>query len=230
MVLPRPSLLAALAVAATSSLLCQCETVRTVKSTRSTGFTFDDRMWGGQGNADTDAIRSKFTEKGYTIAEDGSIKANKPDLFRDKKARGLDGSFQKKTSRFANQEAKTKEFRTPEYLKRQEFAGVSTARESGSSAREGNSTRSPDRATGTLFDKITKGSDSMNRVKTPAFRESGAVFETSADVAASAYTSAPRASGAPFKAGYQDNAALSMDDVKKMLNPGSYARHKGVSN
>jgi hypothetical protein len=29
--------------------------------------------------------------------------------------------------------------------------------------------------------------------------------------------------------GYQDNVAMSMDDVKKMLNPNAYARGSGLS-
>lgn len=226
---PRHPLAAALAVAASASLLCQCETTRTVKSTRSTGFTFDDRMWGGQGQADTSGIRSKFAEKGYTIAEDGTIKADKPDLYKEKTPRGLDGAFQTKKAKLGKTEARTKAFRTPEYLKRQEFAGVASARESGMAAREGNSTRSPDRAAGRLFDKKAKDSSALASFGTSPYRESGAVFETSADIAAPSVAAAPRATGTSFKAGYQDNASLSMDDVKKMLNPGTYARGSGLS-
>ncbi len=230
MVIHRHPLAAALAVAASASLLCQCETTRTVKSTRSTGFTFDDRMWGGQGQSDTPGIRSKYAEKGYTIAEDGTIKADKPDLYKGRKPRGFDSGFETKKARFANTEARTKEFRTPEYLKRQEFAGVSSARESGMAAREGNSTRSSNRAAGKRFDKKAKDSSALASFGTGAYRDSGAVFETSADIAAPAVAAAPRASGIPFKAGYQDNAGLSLDDVKKMLNPGTYARATGASN
>ncbi len=226
----RHPLAAALAVAASASLLCQCETTRTVKSTRSTGFTFDDRMWGGQGQSDSVGIRSKYAESGYSIAEDGTIKADKPDLFKGKKPRGLDGDFQTKKARFAKTEARTKEFRTPEYLKRQEFAGVASARESGTSAREGNSARSPDRAAGKLFEKKAKNSSALAGFDTFAYRDADAVFETSADIAAPSVAAAPRATGTPFKAGYRDNAALSMDDVKKMLNPGTYARGTAVSN
>lgn len=209
-------------------VLCQCETTRTVKSTRSS-FSFDEKMWGGQGDADTGEIRSKFAERGYTIADDGTILADKPDLYKDKRPRGLDGNFQTKKARFEKTEAETKAFRTPEYLKRQEYAGVSSARESGQSAREGNSTRSPDKAAGKLFEKKAKSSTELATYDTGSYRESGEVFETKADKSASAVPDAPRATGTPRKAGYQDNVALSMDEVKKMLNPGSYARGTGIS-
>lgn len=211
-------------------LLSQCETVRTVKSTRKGSITFDEAKWGGQGaGADTQEIRSKFAERGYKISEEGTIIADKPDLYKGQKPRGLDGDFQRKKARFEKMEAETKAFKTPEYLKRQEFAGVTSARESGMAAREGNSSRSPDQASGKLFDKKARNSSEWSQFGTSTSREAGKVFETAPDVAAGAVAEAPRAVGTPRKAGYQDNVALSMDDVKKMLNPGSYARGTGIS-
>ena len=186
-------------------------------------------MWGGQRGGDSGEIRSKFAERGYSIDDAGNLVADKPDLYKDKKPRGLGGDFDTKKARFEKMEAGTKAFRTPEYLKRQEYAGVASARESGQSAREGNSSRSPDKATGKLFDKKAKDSTSLSTFETGSYRESNAAFETSADVASAAVTESPRAIGTPRKAGYQDNVALSMDDVKKMLNPGSYARGTGIS-
>lgn len=228
MVTPRHIVPRLLATALLPLVFCQCETTRTVKSTRSS-FSFDEKMWGGQGEADTGEIRSKFAERGYTIAEDGTIVADKPDLYKDKRPRGLDGAFQSKKARFEKTEAETKAFRTPEYLKRQHYAGVSPAREGGQTAREGNSTQSPDKAMGRLFEKKGKSSTELATFETGRYRESGEVFETTADSAADAVTEAPRATGTPRKAGYQDNVALSMDEVKKMLNPGSYARGTGIS-
>ncbi len=229
MVNPRRPLATFSGAALLAALLCQCETTptRTVKSTRST-FSFDERMWGGQGQADSQAIRSKFAERGYTISEDGTIQADKPDLYSGQKPRGLK-DFETKAARFEKDRAETKAFRTPEYLKRQEFAGVTAARESGSAAREGNSTQSPDQASGKLFDKRAKNSTELPAFATGRDRESGRVHPTAADVAADAVVNAPRATGTPRKSGYQDNVALSMDDVKKMLNPGAYARGTGIS-
>lgn len=230
MVTPRHPLLRVPLVLAIAVTLCQCETTRTVKSTRSS-FSFDEKMWGGQGGGgeDTQEIRSKFAERGYTLAEDGTIKADKPDLYKDQRPRGLDGEFQSKKARFEKMEAETKAFKTPEYLQRQEYAGIASARESGMAAREGNSTRSPDAAAGKLFNKKAKDSTELATFGTSTHRDAGQVFATSAAPDASAVTEAPRAIGTPRKAGYQDNVAMSMDDVKKMLNPGAYARGTGIS-
>ncbi len=230
MVTPRHPFFTVPVILVLAAVLCQCKTTRTVKSTRSS-FSFDEQMWGGQGGGgeDTQAIRSKFAERGYSIAEDGTIKADKPDLYKDQRPRGLDGDFQTKKARFEKMEAETKAFRTPEYLKRQEYAGVSDARESGMTAREGNSTRSPDAAAGKLFEKKAKDSTELATFGTSTHRDAGQVFETSADRDASAVAEAPRATGTPRKAGYQDNVAMSLDDVKKMLNPGAYARGTGIT-
>ena len=43
-----------------------------------------------------------------------------------------------------------------------------------------------------------------------------------------AIENAPIADGIRQTQGYRDNAALSVDDVKKMLNPGYYSRLKGL--
>lgn len=209
--------------------LCQCETQRTVKSTRSS-ISFDEGSWGGQGGGeDSTEIRSKFAERGYSIADDGSIKADKPDLYAGKKPRGLDGKFGKKEARFRKMESETKAFRTPEYLKRQEYAGISAARESGSAAREGNSNNSKDKAAGMLFKKKTQSSTNLATYETGSHRDSNSIFKTSADRMAPAVVDAPRATGTPRTMGYQDNVAMSMDDVKKMLNPNAYARGTGLS-
>ncbi len=208
---------------------CQCETKRTVKSTRSS-ISFDEGSWGGQGGGeDPSAIRSKFAERGYTIAEDGSIKADKSDLYAGQKPRGLDRNFGKKEARFEKMNAETKAFRTPEYLKRQEYGGVTSARESGSAAREGNSNQSKDAAAGKLFKKRTQSSTELATFETGSHRDSDDAFETNADRIAPAVAEAPRATGTPRTMGYQDNVAMSMDDVKKMLNPNAYARGTGLS-
>jgi hypothetical protein len=210
-------------------VLCQCETKRTVKSTRSS-ISFDQKSWGGQGGGtDSQEIRSKFAERGYKITEDGTIKADKPDLYQGKKPRGLDGEFGTKTARFEKMNAETKQFKTPEYLKRQEYAGVKTASESGSSAREGNSSQSRDRQAGKLFSKDSKSSTELDNFKTGSSAYSNREFATSADRSAPSVPEAPRAIGTPRTAGYQDNVTMSMDDVKKMLNPNSYARGTGIS-
>lgn len=217
------------ALLAAVATLSQCESKRTVKSSRSS-ISFDEGMWGGQGGGtDNSKIRSKFAERGYSFSEDGSIKADKTDLYAGQKPRGLDGKFDKKEARFGKMKAETKAFRTPEYLKRQEYAGISTARESGLTAREGNSTQSKDVAAGKLFKKSARNSNEWDTFQTGSHRDSGNTFETSADRLAPAYTEAPRATGTPRTMGYQDNVSMSMDDVKKMLSPNAYARGTGLS-
>ena len=217
-------------LALTALLLCQCETQRTVKSTRSS-ISFDQGMWGGEGGGeDSSKIRSKFADRGYSIAEDGSIKADKSDLYAGQKPRGLNGKFEKKEARFKKTKAETKAFRTPEYLKRQEYAGVTSARESGAAAREGNSTRSKDRDSGKWFKKTTRSSTDLATFETGLHRDGDKVFGTQTDRMAAAVTDAPRATGTPRTMGYQDNVSMSMDDVKKMLNPNAYARGTGLSN
>jgi hypothetical protein len=229
MVNPRHRHLLACAAALLASLLCQCETQRTVKSTRSS-ISFDPSTWGGQaqGQGDTKEIRSKFAERGYSITEDGTIKADKPDLYRGQTAKTKKG-YQTKEARFSKTESQTKQFRTPEYLQRQEFRGVAEAREANATAREGDSRQSPDREAGKLFGTKARSSGELASYGTGSYRESGTAYATGPDSAAAAVENAPRATGTPRKAGYQDNVALSMDDVKKMLNPGSYARGTGIA-
>lgn len=209
-------------------LLCQCETKRTYGEIRRGSITFDQAVWGGQGGgSDEKEIRSKFAEKGYSIGEDGSIKADKPDLYAGEKARGVDGGFQKKQARFRKSEARTKEFRTPEYVKRQQFRGVESADEDGDAAREADFTKSRDRQSGRLFARKTEESSQLSTFDTGSDREASRTFSTGSDARGSeAIATAPVADGTRQTMGYQDNASLSVDDVKKMLNPGSYARTK----
>ncbi len=210
-----------------SVLLCQCETQRTVKSTRST-VSFDQQAWGpaGGGADNSEEIRSKFAERGYKIQEDGTIKADKPDLYSGEKSHGFDGKFETKEAKLSKKEAKTGEFKTPEYLVRQDFKGVKDARESKSSAREG---ETQDRQAGKLFKSKSKTTGELATYGTSDYRDGGQEFKTKTDRStASALEDSPNASGTDRPTGYQDNLSMSMDDVKKMLSPGAYARGTGL--
>lgn len=224
MVIPRHSPAAVFGVLLCLPFLCQCETKRTVKSTRSS-ISFDPQTWGGQGRSDDKAVRSKFTERGYKVADDGTIKADKPDLYQGQAARGTK-TFQTKSARFSKNEAATKEFRTPEYLVRQDFRGVKEARGTGAAAREGNT---QDRATGKMFGTKTQGTSDLGSYATSDYRGSGSSYATGLDAASSAAQNAPRPASTAQKIGYQDNVGMTMDDVKRMLNPGSYARNTGLT-
>lgn len=219
-----------LCVSAAVLLLCQCKTQRTYGEIRRGSISFDQAMWGGQGDNDAGEIRSKFAEKGYKIGEDGSIVADNPNLFAGEKAKGLDGKFGKKEARFKNEVARTKEFRTPEYIKRQEFAGVEAARESGFSAREGNSNSSSDRQAGKLFQRAkTESSNQLASFETGTAPGTERSFSTDADrIGTEGISSAPRPDGIRQTAGYRANAGMTVDDVRKMLSPGVYADRRGL--
>lgn len=212
-----------LALAVLPVLLCQCKTQRTVLGTRPGAVSFA----GGEKTGDTKAIQKKWADKGYKIDKDGSIKADSPDLYSGQTARGAGKEFGKKQAKLGNSQSFNKEFKTPEFIKRQEFAGVSEARESGNAARESNQSN---KAGGKLFGSRTKDTSTMSAFGTKAFGDSGKVFGTSENASvARALESSPRATGSPVQMGYRDNSAMSFDDVKKMLNPGSYARNTGIS-
>lgn len=203
-------------------LLCQCQTQRTVLGTRSSSVSFA----GGGKTGDTKEIQKKWADKGYKIGEDGKIKADNSDLYSGDTVRGVNKEFGKKEAKFKTSEARTKQFRTPEYIKRQEFNGVTDARESNSEARESNTTN---KAGKKLFGSKTKATGDMSAYGTQRFDDSNKVFSASQNASVNtALGNAPKATGSPVQMGYRDNAAVSFDDVKKMLNPGSYARNAGL--
>jgi hypothetical protein len=203
-----------------SLLLCQCETTPVVKSTR-TSYTFKGKAADG-GVDDSQAIRSKFAERGFTIGEDGSIIADRPDLYSGSKARGMDKQIEQQQSRFATKTAATKEFPVPEYIKRQDYRGVSEARESSTLAREGNFDTQRNAADGQLFSTRTKDSSALNLFKTGAATGTTRSFATNNDRSGAQALGQPAvAVGTTQGAGFKDNAALTIDDVKKLLSPGS---------
>jgi len=227
-ILPRQMLLTAVALLSVL-FLCQCQTQRTYGEVRQGSISFDERAWGGQGgNSDESAIRSKFAERGYTVAEDGTLVADKPNLYANDKAKGVDGKFGKKEARLQKDQAATKQFKTPEYLKRQNYNGYEESRFGDADAREGNFDNSRDGGSGRLFAnrKKTDSTGQMNNFNTGSYRESGQTYATNQDRrGTTGLNNAADAQGSPFKAGYQDSK-LTLDDVKKMVDPSDYARAK----
>ncbi|MBP83519.1 MAG: hypothetical protein CMO61_06690 [Verrucomicrobiales bacterium] len=228
MVILRQSLL--LGAAGVSVLFfCQCQTQRSYGEVRRGSITFDEKAWGGQsGKSDESEIRSKFAERGYTVADDGTLVADKPDLYAGKKAKGLNGMFGTKQARLEKNKAATKEFRTPEYLKRQKYAGYRESDYGNTNAREGNFNRSRDKASVRLFGNRKK-IDSSSRIgdhSTGFYREGNQTYATNQDrKGAAGLQNTADAQGSPFKAGYQDTD-LSFDDVRRMVDPSDYARAK----
>ncbi len=206
--------------------LCQCKTTREVKNTR-TSFGFDQNVWGGQGGGnDSSEIRSKFAEKGYTIGEDGTIQADRPNLFQGDKAAGVSQVFRTKNARMKQAKAGTKDFRLPEYLNRQQYAGVSQSDYGGQSARENRAKKS--RFAQRLFGTESRGSQGLEQFGTASQTASSQQrFVTKSDRAGTAArNNSTLATGTQQVMGYQDNAGLSVDDVKKLLSPGVYGRAK----
>ncbi len=222
----RPVLLRCAAAFVAALALCQCKTTREVKNTR-TSFGFDQNVWGGQGGGnDSSKIRSKFAEKGYTIGEDGTIQADRPNLFQGDKAKGVNQVFRTKNARMKEAKAGTKDFRLPEYLSRQQYAGVSQSEYAGQRARENQGQKS--RFAERLFGTDSRSSEGLDQFGTSS--ESAASqqrFATKADrVGTAARNNSTLATGTQQTMGYQDNAGLSVDDVKKLLSPGVYGRAK----
>lgn len=191
--------------------------------TRSSSVSFA----GGEKTGDAKAIQKKWADKGYKIGSDGAIKADNPNLYSGDAARGVGKEFGTKKAKLGNAQSFNKEFKTPEFIKRQEFDGVSEARESGGAARE---TNQSNKAGSKLFGSRTKDTSNMSLLGTEAFSDSNKAFGSSDNASVTkALENAPRAAGSAAQMGYLENAAMSFDDVKKMLNPASYARHTGLT-
>lgn len=201
------------------ALLCQC-TTREVKSTRSS-FSF-------AGDGDRDEIRQKYAESGYSVDDEGNIVADNPDLYADRKPRGLDGAFETKEAKFRKDKSRTKMFPTPEYIKRQEYKGVSEARDAGLMARESDFDGSRDRQSGRLFGTRSDDSSNLGLFRTDSDREAGRAFATNEDRANEALQSAAVAEGTSQQTGYTENAGMTMNDVKKLVTPNVYARATGI--
>ncbi len=182
---------------------------------------------GGEAD-DSDKLKQRYTA-GFEIGEDGTMQTNKKDLYSEKSFRkGKNKDAELKSFRLGKKEMAMKEYRTPEYLNRQkDFRTKKSnlhkyARESDvdrfTTADSFSEARIKDRPG--LFDWLnpfSKKNDYQGAEKT---------YRTSINRRGSrAVDSAP--SPEPMSqlgASPQDqrNDALSMDDVKKMLNPAAY--------
>lgn len=220
-----------LALAAVPLLLCQCEAQRTVKTVRSS-VSFDPEAWGGQAGAQrASGGRSKkgnpIADSGWEIDEHGHRTAKRSNLHEGARARGMGKDFETKASRFGTKKARTKEFKTPEYLKMQDYRGVSNAREGGLAARESRRDRNRSKESGQLFQRGDESESSglLGLFRTRRDRASGETFATAPDRTGSrGVEKASRADGIQQLSGYRENASLSRDEVKKMLNPAAYAQ------
>ena len=135
-----------------------------------------------------------------------------------------------KEAKLGNTEARVKDFKTPEYLKMQEFNGVSEAKLGNTNARENNTEKNQSGFASKFFKKPeSKSVDTFATYKTKEFSDGTKAFETAGNRAGmNAMNNAPRADGIAQMTGYKENASMSMDDVKKLLNPNAYARGTGI--
>lgn len=132
--------------------------------------------------------------------------------------RAFDG---RKKAKFKDSNFARKEFKTPEYLQRQEFAGTKTFKDGNRSASESGSESRQ------FVKKLFKTGDSS--FQNQSARENGSSssrfnksFKTSNDrIASKALNRSAIPEGVQGMTGYQDNLLMSMDDVKKLVNPSS---------
>lgn len=173
-------------------------------------------------------MKKRFAS-GFEIGEDGTMQTNKKDLYSEKSFRkGKNKDAELKSFRMGEKDMAMKEYRTPEYLNRQkdfrtkESNIYKEARESDvdrfTTTDNASVARIKDRPG--LFDWLNPFS------KKNDYRGAEKTYRTSSNRSgARAVDSAP--SPEPMSqlgASPQDqrNDALSMDDVKKMLNPAAY--------
>lgn len=129
-------------------------------------------------------------------------------------------SFTGKKAKLKKDEFASKEFRKPEYLKRQEFTATQSFREADQTAREsGEETSRFSKLFKTNSHSATNQSATENGRRNRLFDRT---FDTNTDrTAARSQRQAAIPEPVNATAGYQDNAAMTMDDVKKLVNPES---------
>ncbi len=206
--------------------LTSCLTTREAKSNVRTRIGFDNNFLKGRGVEadDSDKIRKKFADSGWTTDEDGKMTARNPNLYEGEEVgRGRD--FKKKNAHLSKRDAEKKYFDTPEYLERQQYA-TDEAREGGDSAREGLFDRNRPEESGRSANADSKPGflAGLNPFKTSTARESGDTYRTSADregTRAQADAVVPRGVS-QGELGYYSDSINTMDDVKKLLHPEAF--------
>ncbi len=213
--------------------LCQCETTETKTTTRSSTYSFDQKMWGDQAeDAGTAKVRNKYTNHGFSIDEEGNFKANKTDLYSDSNVKGSKKMFRTKDAKLKQAKFDSKTFKTPEYLKMQDFKGTKDARESGNLAREGDFKKSGWRDGKKLFQSKTKDTNKYATFETGQNGIGKKRFGTGNNLlGTTAVENSPEAVGTlkpTMNNQYKVNKKMTKDDVKKLINPGGYAKGVGL--
>lgn len=224
---PRTHAILLLLGLAPTILLSACVTQREAKGNVRTRIGFDSEFLKSRGVAgdDSDKIRKKFADSGWTTNEEGKMVARHSDLYRDKSVgRGRD--IEKKDAALGGRDAEKKYFKTPEYLERQTYATRDGAREGGTSAREGAFDAQRAEESGREADRGSEPGflSGLNPFKRTTASESGDPFRASTNrQVARAQSSAPRPSGVrQAEMGFYTDSVNTMDDVKKLLHPEAF--------
>ena len=182
---------------------------------------------------DSDKLKQRYAS-GFEVGKDGTMQTSKKTLYEDKSYRKTrNNEIDLKNYRLGNKDLDIKEYRTPEYLTRQKDYRTKDSRMN-KDARESD-----------LGRFTTTYGDREARIKKPklgfldwlnpfskkkTYREANNNYRTSRNRAGTrAVDSAPtpvpmsQIGASPQK---QINQSLSMDDVKKMISPGSYRTPK----
>lgn len=199
---------------------------------RQSGYKFsgvNDNELESSGKKSEGAERISGTLKNEKVIKNskGEVvrKEKRTDLYAERtgvEARETGRSFDgKKQARLKQSRYGKKEFKTPEYLQRQEFAGSKTFKDGSLAANESGS------KTKHFVDKMFQTDKS--KFQNQSARENGSTnsrfnktFTTSSDrIASKAFKTSAIPNGVDGMTGYRDNVNLSMDDVKKLVNPAS---------
>lgn len=183
----------------------------------------------GSESDDSDKMRERYAA-GFSVGEDGTMQSDKKDLYEGKSYRNAEGREKDlKSFRMGKKDLDMKEYRTPEYLTRQEDFRTKDSRMP-KNARESDVERFTtaygdrqadirERKPGFLdwlnpFSKQKDFRDSSRTYRTFDNRSGNRAIESAASpVPMSQIGASPQD---------QRNTALSMDDVKKMVSPETY--------
>ena len=175
------------------------------------------------------AQRVKNTNRNEKVIKnrDGEVvrTEKKKDLYSDRSAATASESGsrfgEKKKAKFAKDKFAAKEFKTPEYIKRQGFSGAREFENGDQKARE-SGTESKKFANRLFKTKAASENNQLAEESGSNHRDTGKVFETGSNrTGARAQENAAAPEGVPLSSGYRDNVKMSLDEVKKMLNPAS---------
>ena len=187
----------------------------------------------GSEQDDSDKMRKRYSS-GWEVGEDGTIQSGKKELYEEKSFRRTkDKDAHLRSYRSGKKELDIKEYRTPEYLTRQK-----DFRTKDSTMNKDASESDVDRFTATesgkqaWYKKFNLGFlDWLNPFsRKKVYREANKSYTTSTNRAGSRTIDRAPVPQPMSKIGaspqHQVDSTLSMDDVKKMLNPEGYIKQK----